>query len=167
MFWDLEKRCLELHRSQSKGKMSLERYRAKRDFAKTPESAGEVESGGGSRFVVQKHQASHLHYDFRLEMEGVLRSWAVPKGPPLEPGVRRLAVQVEDHPVDYIDFAGEIPGGQYGAGTVEIWDSGEFKLDMQSPDRLEFALKGKKLSGDYVLIHTDGKNWLLLKRKAG
>ena len=76
-------------------------------------------------------------------------------------------MQVEDHPVDYIDFAGEIPDGQYGAGTVEIWDAGKFRLDMQSPDRLEFALMGKKLSGDYVLIHTGGKNWLLLKRKGG
>ncbi len=147
--------------------MSVDRYRKKRYFAKTSEPAGKVADGGGSRFVVQKHQASHLHYDFRLEMEGVLKSWAVPKGPPLEPGVRRLAVQVEDHPVDYINFAGEIPEGQYGAGAVEIWDSGEFRLDSQTPDRLEFALSGKKLTGNYVLIHTDGKNWLLLKRKAG
>jgi len=167
MFWDLEKHCLELHRSQSKGKMSLERYRAKRDFDRTSEPGGEVEGAVGSRFVVQKHQARNLHYDFRLEMEGVLKSWAVPKGPPLEPGIRRLAVQVEDHPVDYIDFAGEIPEGEYGAGTVEIWDSGEFRLEHQAPDRLEFALKGKKLSGSYVLIHTGDKNWLLLKRKGG
>ncbi len=149
-------------------KMSLKKYREKRDFAKTTEPAGEVAGRGGSRrFVVQKHQARSLHYDFRLEMAGVLKSWAVPKGPPLEPGVRRLAVLVEDHPVDYIDFAGEIPEGQYGAGTVEIWDSGEFRLDSQAPDRLEFALKGKKLTGNYVLIHTGDKNWLLLKRKAG
>ena len=145
--------------------MGLGKYQARRDFDKAPEPGGEVESGGGSRFVVQKHQASHLHYDFRLEMEGVLKSWAVPKGPPLESGVRRLAVQVEDHPVDYIDFAGEIPAGVYGAGSVEIWDKGEFKLDRQAPDLLEFTLRGKKLSGDYVLIHTDGKNWLLIKRK--
>ena len=145
--------------------MGLEKYQQKRDFSKTPEPAGEKKGAGRNRFVVQKHQATHLHYDFRLEMEGVLRSWAVPKGIPLESGVRRLAVQVEDHPVDYIDFAGRIPEGQYGAGTVEIWDRGNFELDGKQPDRLEFTLKGEKLSGGYALIHTDGKNWLLIKRK--
>jgi len=146
-------------------KMGLEKYQQKRDFGKTPEPAGETKGVGGNRFVVQKHQATHLHYDFRLEMEGVLKSWAVPKGVPLEPGVRRLAVQVEDHPVDYIDFAGRIPEGEYGAGTVEIWDKGNFELDGKQPDRLEFTLRGEKLSGGYALIHTDGKNWLLIKRK--
>ena len=145
--------------------MGLEEYRRKRDFRKTSEPGGEQEDGGGNRFVVHKHQASHLHYDFRLEMEGVLKSWAVPKGVPVEPGVRRLAVQVEDHPVDYIDFAGEIPEGEYGAGTVEIWDKGNFRLDRKAPERLEFALMGEKLSGNYVLIHTDGNNWLLIKRR--
>jgi len=143
----------------------LKIYQEKRDFTRTSEPAGEIADGRGSRFVVQKHQARNLHYDFRLEMEGVLKSWAVPKGPPVEPGVRRLAVQVEDHPVDYIDFAGEIPEGQYGAGTVEIWDSGVYKLEEHTPDRLEFELKGKKLAGGYVLVRTGGKNWLLLKRK--
>ncbi len=145
--------------------MSLEEYQAKRDFRKTPEPRGEQEDKRGSRFVIHRHQARHLHYDFRLEMEGVLKSWAVPKGVPSEPGVRRLAVQVEDHPIDYIDFAGEIPQGQYGAGTVEIWDQGSFRLNREEPDRLEFTLRGEKLSGDYVLIHTDSKNWLLIKRK--
>ena len=145
--------------------MGLREYRQKRDFSRTPEPGGGEEGGGGNRFVVQKHQVSHLHYDFRLEMEGVLKSWAVPKGVPPEPGVRRLAVQVEDHPIDYIGFAGKIAEGEYGAGTVEIWDRGEFELDKKAPDRLEFTLKGEKLSGDYVLIHTDGKNWLLIKRK--
>jgi len=145
--------------------MGLEEYVRKRNFRKTPEPGGKPEGGGGSRFVVHKHQARHLHYDFRLEMEGVLRSWAVPKGVPGEPGVRRLAVQVEDHPVDYIDFAGKIPEGEYGAGTVEIWDKGEFTLEGKTPDQLEFTLRGEKLSGGYVLIHTDGKNWLLIKRK--
>ena len=145
--------------------MGLEKYRQKRDFQKTSEPEGEEIVAGISRFVVQKHQASHLHYDFRLEMGGVLKSWAVPKGVPTEPGIRRLAVQVEDHPVDYIDFAGVIPEGQYGAGTVEIWDRGEFELTGQVPDRLEFTLRGEKLLGGYVLIHTDGKNWLLIKRK--
>ena len=146
-------------------KMGLEKYKQKRDFSKTPEPAGETKGVGGSRFVVQKHQATHLHYDFRLEMEGVLRSWAVPKGVPLESGIKRLAVQVEDHSVDYIDFAGRIPEGEYGAGTVEIWDRGNYELDGKQPDRLEFTLKGEKLSGGYALIHTGGKNWLLIKRK--
>lgn len=145
--------------------MQLEEYQTKRDFEKTSEPRGEQHDSGKSRFVVQKHQARHLHYDFRLEMEGVLKSWAVPKGMPLEPGVKRLAVQVEDHPLEYIDFAGKIPGSEYGAGTVEIWDKGDFKLDRKAPDLLEITLQGKKLSGGYVLIHTGGKNWLVIKRK--
>jgi len=145
--------------------MALEKYRDKRDFNKTPEPGGESAGRGGSRFVVHRHQARHLHYDFRLEIDGVLKSWAVPKGVPLEPGVKRLAVQVEDHPVEYIDFAGQIPEGQYGAGTVEIWDNGEFELGKREVDHLELTLKGNKLSGDYVLLHTDGKKWLLFKRR--
>ena len=145
--------------------MTLNEYQSKRDFKKTPEPEGEQPAAEKSRFVVQKHQARSLHYDFRLEMDGVLKSWAVPKGPPLEQGIRRLAVQVEDHPVDYIDFAGKIPAGEYGAGNVEIWDKGEFMLDSKSPDLLEITLAGKKLSGGYALIHTDGKNWLVIKRK--
>ena len=145
--------------------MGLEEYRRKREFRKTPEPRGAEKGGGENRFVVHKHQARHLHYDFRLEMEGVLKSWAVPKGVPVEPGVRRLAVQVEDHPVEYLDFAGQIPEGEYGAGTVEIWDKGNFELDQKTSDRLEFTLKGEKLSGGYVLIHTDQNNWLLIKRK--
>ena len=148
-----------------RGTMNLEEYRAKRDFEKTLEPKGEQQGGENYRFVVQRHQASHLHYDFRLEMEGVLKSWAVPKAIPLEPGIRRLAVQVEDHPVGYMDFAGKIPEGEYGAGTVEIWDKGEYKLDNKATDRIEITLTGEKLSGSYVLIHTDGKNWLLIKRK--
>jgi DNA ligase D-like protein (predicted 3'-phosphoesterase) len=145
--------------------MGLEEYRQRRKFGRTPEPEGEVNSGEGNRFVVQRHQASHLHYDFRLEMEGVLKSWAVPKGMPEAPGVRRLAVQTEDHPVDYIDFAGTIPEGEYGAGTVEIWDRGTFRLDSKSDREIEFTLQGDRFQGDYVLVHTDGKNWLLLKRK--
>jgi len=145
--------------------MGLEEYRRKRDFRKTTEPVAGQKGSGGSRFVVHKHQAKHLHYDFRLEMEGVLKSWAVPKGVPVEPWVRRLAVQVDDHPIEYIDFAGKIPEGEYGAGTVEVWDKGNFELDKKVSDRLEFTLKGEKLSGDYVLIHTDANNWLLIKRK--
>ncbi len=118
-----------------------------------------------SRFVVQKHEATHLHYDFRLELDGVLKSWAVPKGPPAEPGVRRLAVQVEDHPVEYIDFAGEIPEGYYGAGTVEVWDKGTFRLIHRDDKRLEFILKGGKLLGLYALINTGDRNWLMIKSK--
>ena len=145
--------------------MSLKEYWRKREFKKSPEPRGEEESGESNRFVVQRHQASHLHYDFRLELDGVLKSWAVPKGVPDEPGVKRLAVQVEDHPVEYLDFAGTIPEGEYGAGTVEIWDEGNYELEQRMPDRLEFTLNGEKLSGGYALIHTGGKNWLLLKRK--
>jgi DNA ligase D-like protein (predicted 3'-phosphoesterase) len=118
-----------------------------------------------SRFVIQKHHASRLHYDFRLEMEGVLKSWAVPKGPPTESGIRRLAVQVDDHPVSYIDFEGEIGEGSYGAGKVEIWDSGEYELQQTEPDLLTFTLHGYRLQGEYALVHTGAANWLLLKTK--
>jgi len=147
--------------------VSLREYQDKRNFSQTPEPPGTFEEQGQSRFVVQKHQARSLHYDFRLEIGGVLRSWAVPKGPPLEPGIRRLAVQVEDHPLDYIDFAGQIPPGEYGGGSVEIWDKGVFDLEKDSAGMLEFSLKGSKLSGSYVLLHTNGKNWLLIRRKEG
>jgi len=146
--------------------MGLEEYKSKRDFRKTDEPAGEKQDTGKSHFVVQKHQASHLHYDFRLEMDGVLKSWAVPKGMPPESGIRRLAVRVEDHPIDYIDFEGTIPEGGYGAGTVEVWDKGEFAFIKQpSEKQLEFNLDGSRLSGVYVLLHTGGKNWMLLKKK--
>jgi len=118
-----------------------------------------------SRFVVQKHHATRLHYDFRLEMDGVLKSWAVPKGPPTGSGIRRLAVQVEDHPVSYIDFQGDIAEGSYGAGRVEIWDKGEYRLQQQEPDLLTFELHGDRLRGEYALVHTDAANWLLLRRK--
>jgi len=120
------------------------------------------------RFVVQEHDASHLHWDFRLEMGGVLRSWAVPKEPPTRPGVRRLAVQVEDHPLDYIDFEGVIPEGGYGAGTVEIWDRGTYALESRKPGKLVFELSGERMRGRYVLLHFTDKpeNWLLFKTKA-
>jgi len=145
--------------------MSQAEYQKKRDFTKTTEPQWRTNHEDLHRFVVQKHRSRSLHYDFRLELGGVLRSWAVPKGPPLVPGIRRLAIQVEDHPVDYIDFAGEIPQGEYGAGIVEIWDKGEFQLETESADVLEFSLRGKKLFGNYALIHTDDKNWLFIRRK--
>lgn len=117
------------------------------------------------RFVIQKHQATHLHYDFRLEMDGVLKSWAVPKEPPAKSGVKRLAVQVEDHALDYINFEGTIPEGMYGAGTVEIWDKGIYTLRTRTENKIEFTLQGSKLTGDYVLIRFRNKNWLLIKKK--
>lgn len=117
------------------------------------------------RFVIQKHRATHLHYDFRLEIGSVLKSWAVPKEPPTQPGVRRLAVQVEDHPLDYINFEGTIPEGEYGAGTVEIWDKGTYTLQNRTDKMIEFTLRGGKLSGDYALINFKENNWLLLKKR--
>ena len=133
----------------------------------TPEPAGEVRGTGESRFVVQEHDASHLHYDFRLEMDGVLRSWAVPKGPPQKPGIRHLAMQVEDHPVDYIDFEGTIPEGQYGAGTVRIWDRGTYNLEESEAGKLNFILHGVKLRGHYALVRMEKRpqDWLLIKLK--
>jgi len=145
--------------------MSIEEYWTKRHFERTPEPKGGRGGGRGLRFVIQRHQASHLHYDFRLEMDGVLKSWAVPKGVPVDTGVKRLAVQVEDHPIKYVDFAGEIPEAEYGAGIVEVWDKGEYELVKKMPDKLEFTLRGARHSGDYVLIRTRGDNWLLIKRK--
>ncbi|MBI2955100.1 MAG: 3'-phosphoesterase [Chloroflexi bacterium] len=143
--------------------MPLNDYISKRDFTRTPEPPGEIHESGLRRFVVQRHQASHLHYDFRLEIEGVLKSWAVPKGPPEEPKVRRLAIQVEDHPVGYIDFEGTIPEG-YGAGTVEIWDRGTFELIAKDEGKLVFQLQGGRLHGAYTLIRTRPPDqWILLK----
>ncbi|MEM3458765.1 MAG: DNA polymerase ligase N-terminal domain-containing protein [Candidatus Bathyarchaeia archaeon] len=146
--------------------MSLEKYRKKRSFDKTSEPKGEVKMGEGNIYVVQKHAATHLHYDLRLEMDGVLKSWAVPKEPPLTVGVRRLAVQVEDHPVDYASFEGTIPEGEYGAGTVEIWDKGTYKMIDRKEDKLIVEINGNKLKGVYVLVRfKDQKNWLLFKKK--
>ena len=146
--------------------MSLIGYQRKREFNKTSEPRGKVEKTNFFRFVVQKHQARNLHYDFRLEAGGVLKSWAVPKGVPEEIGIKRLAVQVEDHPVDYINFSGIIPEGEYGAGTVEIWDKGRWEIVEGSlgAGSLKFNLAGKKLKGQYVLVRfKDKKNWLIYK----
>lgn len=146
--------------------MTLQKYHNKRKFAKTPEPKGEAAKKGLHRFVIQEHRARNLHYDFRLEMNGVLKSWAVPKGVPEVKGVKRLAVQVEDHPVDYIDFSGIIPEGEYGAGEVKIWDKGKWKLvsgDLQDGS-IKFELAGKKLKGEYVLAQLKNKkNWLIFK----
>ncbi len=154
------------------GKGSLKEYKKRRDFSKSPELEGKPKSTGKKRFVVHEHHATRLHWDLRLEIGGVLRSWAVPKGPPEEPGVKRLAVQTEDHPVDYIDFEGVIPEGNYGAGTVEIWDAGSMELVEEKKDKeLKFTLGGKKLSGIYYLLKIKGgkipgeKNWLFFKAK--
>ncbi len=156
-------------------------YNKKRNFTATNEPAGKVEKGGDFKFVIQKHEATHLHYDFRLQLDGVLKSWAVPKGPSGEAGEKRLAVMVEDHPVSYISFKGTIPAGNYGAGKVTIWDNGSFTPIDENVNaitekqairnlikgELKFIIKGKKLKGSYVLVRMkDGeKNWLLIKHK--
>lgn len=120
------------------------------------------------RFVVHEHHSTHLHYDFRLEINGVLASWAIPKGPSMNPAEKRLAIQVEDHSIDYIDFEGIIPQGQYGAGTVVIWDSGSFTIIDEQNNRSSFSLNGKKLKGNFTLVHLKGRGkgneWLLIKQ---
>ncbi len=149
----------------------LEEYRKKRDFKETPEPApgNFKEAADKPIFVIQKHDASTLHYDFRLEIDGTLKSWAVPKEPPAKAGIKRLAIQTEDHPLEYAGFEGEIPEGHYGAGKVEIWDRGTFELKKFEEKEILFALEGERLRGDYVLIKTkfgkEGKGWLLFKKK--
>ena len=163
--------------------MALEKYREKRNFKKTPEPSGTAETvrksarkTKGLFFCVQKHLASHLHYDFRLEHNGVLLSWAVPKGPSLDPSVKRLAMHVEDHPIEYGDFEGVIPEG-YGAGIVMLWDRGTWNPDTEDVDAalkkgdLKFTLDGVKLKGSWVLVRTrgprdpSGRSWLLIKHR--
>src|SRR4051794_12344734 len=141
------------------GRMALREYRRKRHFERTPEPAGEVAPRRGHSFVVQKHDATHLHYDFRLELDGVLKSWAVPKGPSLDPAVKRLAMEVEDHPVDYGSFEGVIPEGEYGGGTVLLWDRGEWEPigdphEGLRTGKLKFRLHGEKLRGAWMLVRT-------------
>lgn len=155
--------------------MGLQEYKRKRDFKKTPEPAGKVAPAKGNSFVIQKHAATRLHYDFRLEMEGVLRSWAVPKGPSLDPAEKRLAVHVEDHPLDYGGFEGIIPKGQYGGGTVLLWDRGTWypegdPVKAYKKGHLKFRLEGEKLHGGWHLVRLRGdragedkENWLLFK----
>jgi bifunctional non-homologous end joining protein LigD len=161
--------------------MSLEKYRKKRNLQISPEPSGTSRVAAARKgpllYVVQKHRASQLHYDFRLEYNGVLLSWAIPKGPSLDPTVKRLAMQVEDHPREYASFEGVIPEGQYGAGTVMVWDNGEWSPesdDVASSLRkgdLKFTLGGKKLRGSWVLVRTRGygskagKSWLLIKHR--
>jgi bifunctional non-homologous end joining protein LigD len=149
----------------------LAKYRAKRDFVRTREPRGSRTATATARFVVQKHAATRLHFDFRLEIDGVLKSWAVPKGIPTEPGQRNLAVMVEDHPLDYGGFEGTIPKGQYGGGTVMLWDRGTFRVGGDDPARalregkLHLYLKGEKLRGEWALVRLRGEDnqWLLLK----
>jgi bifunctional non-homologous end joining protein LigD len=157
--------------------MALEEYKRKRRFQETPEPPPKIAKKSAHRFVVQKHHASHLHYDFRLEMEGVLKSWAVPKGPSLDPADKRLAMMVEDHPVSYFHFEGIIPEGNYGAGTVMVWDTGTWEPlgnagEMLNQGDLKFLLHGEKLNGEFVLAHmrarrpgSKGNEWLLIKKK--
>jgi len=152
--------------------MTLDEYRSKRDFKKSKEPDGSVKptAGPGGIYVIQRHQATHLHYDLRLEMNGVLRSWALPKGPPLQQNVKRLAVQTEDHPIEYAGFEGVIPEGEYGAGKVEIWDRGSFKPIQIEENKIVFTIEGERLKGDYCLVKLrpkiDPKSWLFFRKKA-
>lgn len=162
--------------------MKLSEYNKKRDFKKTAEPKGKIKKAGEAlHFVVQKHEASHLHFDWRLEIDGVLVSWAVPKGPSADPSVKRLAMHVEDHPMDYIDFEGTIPKGQYGGGTVMVWDTGTYLAEgadtlaeskkmikkMHADGNIKVVMQGKKLKGSYHLVRMSGKKeeWLLMKGK--
>lgn len=146
--------------------LRLEEYYAKRDFSKTPEPMGEEAILQGNSFVVQEHRARRIHWDLRLERDGVLRSWAVPKGVPRETGVRRLAVETEDHPLDYGSFEGVIPKGQYGAGTVEIWDRGFYVPIKWQRDKIEVFIAGERLKGRYELIKMkEDKQWLLFRKR--
>ncbi len=163
---------------ESMSKRSLKEYRSRRDFKKTKEPKGEVAGSRSRMFVVQKHEASHLHYDFRLSIDGVLVSWAVPKGPSLNPRDKRLAIMTEDHPLSYGKFEGTIPEGEYGGGTVMLWDTGSYRNIKKKDGKLvpmeeclkngqiEIALSGERLQGAFALVRTGReKQWLLIKMK--
>ncbi len=141
----------------------LGNYKAKRDFKRTPEPKGRArKSTAAGRFVVQEHDATRLHWDLRLERDGVLASWAVPNGIPQTPKENRLAVHVEDHPLDYIDFEGEIPEGNYGAGTVRIWDTGTYEAEKWEPKKIIVTFHGERLQGKYALFQTrSAKDWMI------
>lgn len=153
--------------------MTLKEYNKKRNFRKTIEPKASLKKSKSENplFVIQEHDASHLHWDFRLEIEGILKSWALPKKPPKTKETKRLAIETEDHPISYAVFEGIIPKGQYGAGKVKIWDNGTYEMIEHTKDKLEFKLKGKKLKGKYVLIKTkygkdkksQNKSWLFFK----
>lgn len=154
-------------------KTSLDTYRKKRRFGRTPEPEPHHQTSKSGRvFVVQKHRASHLHYDFRLEVDGVLKSWSVPKGPSLSPAVKRFAIAVEDHPVAYGGFEGIIPEGEYGGGTVMLWDRGTYRAEPGTDvaaalrrGQLAFTLQGRKLKGAWALVRMRGRQWLLIKQR--
>jgi bifunctional non-homologous end joining protein LigD len=173
-------RSTAVKRARAAATVPLAEYNAKRDFTRTAEPAGKVPRARGKalNFVIQKHAASHLHFDFRLELDGVMKSWAVPKGPSLDPHVRRLAMEVEDHPISYNTFEGTIPQGEYGGGTVMLWDRGTYEADdgggAESLRRgyekgeLRFVMHGKRLRGGFVLarLRRPGRpQWLLIKRR--
>jgi len=152
--------------------MSLKEYREKRKFDQTPEPSGRLRHAGNRDriFVVQKHDATSLHYDFRIRVNGVLASWAVPKGPSMNPADKRLAMRTEDHPFEYADFEGVIPEGHYGAGTIMVWDKGTYDLSDGLPaekqlrrGEMKIVLHGKRLRGSFVLVQSQDKRWLLIK----
>lgn len=146
----------------------LVEYRAKRDFSVTREPEGGGAGGGSSRYVIQEHHARRLHYDLRLERDGVLKSWAVPKGVPETLGEKRLAIEVEDHPLEYASFEGSIPEGEYGAGTVSIWDKGSYEAIAWGPETIEIVIEGEKVNGRYVLTRfkkAGDKGWLLFRAR--
>ena len=154
----------------------LSEYRGKRDFGATPEPPPEPapaaeEPDGRPRFVVQRHDARALHFDLRLEVDGALASWAVPKGPPLREGVKRLAVRTEDHPLEYLTFAAVIPEGQYGAGRMTVWDAGHYEAELRADDEWKLVLEGRILRGSYHLVRTGGRGgkeeWLIFRSSGG
>ena len=149
--------------------MPLKEYIKKRNLKKSGEPKSLIKKSKSKKliYVIQKHKATNLHYDFRLEINGVLKSWAVPKQPPKAKGIKRLAIQVEDHPLEYATFHGIIPEGNYGSGTVKIWDKGIFLIESKKPNKIVFEIQGKKMKGKYVLVQftNETKNWLLFRLK--